>query len=219
MTAALFDSVSRIARHEASARAIAAIAVVVDVNDAQGSPPDHSVNLQLRESGLLLPRVPIAVGALGFAATPAVDDLVIVVFADGDIHAPVVVGRLYHADLAPPGHGPGDIVLALPAGADQPSFRAELRGSDPKLHVSFGSDLEVTVDDKKVQVKAGDAEASVESAGGGRIELHVGDATLTITGRGDVEIKTPSKLRLRASDIEIKADASVTISGPQVKVN
>jgi phage baseplate assembly protein gpV len=219
VTAALFDSVSRIARHEAAARSIAAIGEVVDVFDGTGTPPDHAVTVQLRETGLLLPQVPIAVGVLGQAACPQAGDLVVVVFADGDVNAPVVIGRLYHADLAPPQHGDGDIVLALPAGADQPSFQAVLRGGDPKLTVTFGSAVELTADDAKLHVKAGDAEATVDSAGGGRIELKIGDASLTLTGRGDITLKTTGKLSLQGTDIEIKGQSSVIISGPQVKVN
>jgi hypothetical protein len=39
MSAMLFDSVTRIARHEAAARSIAAIGVVVDVFDGGAVPP------------------------------------------------------------------------------------------------------------------------------------------------------------------------------------
>jgi phage baseplate assembly protein gpV len=218
VTAALFDSVSRIARHEAAARSIAAIGAVVDVFDGDGDPPDHAVTVQLRETGLLLPKVPIAVTVPGQAATPRAGDLVVVVFADGDINAPVVIGSLYHADLAPPEHGDGDVVIALPAGAQQPNFRAVLRGGDPRLTITMG-DVEVVADDRKFHVKTGDAQATVESAGGGRIELKIGDASLTVTGRGDVTLETSGTLSLRATDIDIKGNGSVSISGPQVKVN
>ena len=46
MTAALFDSVARIAKHEAGARWIAAIGVVVDVFDSDGPIPDHAVSVE-----------------------------------------------------------------------------------------------------------------------------------------------------------------------------
>lgn len=218
MSASLFDAVSRIARHEAAARAIAAIGVVVDVFDGGALPANHAVSVELRETGLLLPRVPIAVAVPGQAATPRSGDLVVVLFADGDVNAPVVIGTLYHADLAPPAHGDGDVVFALPAGARQPSFRAVLRGADPKLTVTMGK-VEVVADDKAVRVTAGEARATVEAAGKGRVELVVGGASVTVTGRGDIELKTSGKLRLQAGDIEIAGQSSVTIAGAQVKVN
>lgn len=219
MSATLFDSISRIARHEAAARSIAAIGEVVDVFDGSGTPPDHAVSVRLRESGLLLPKVPIAVGVLGHAATPTSGELVVVVFADGEIAAPVVVGRLYHADLAPPVHADGDLVLALPAGSSDPTFSAVLRGGDPELTVSFGTDITLTADDQRLHIRTGDAEASIESSGGGRIELKIGDASVKLTGRGDVTLSTTGKLILQGAEVEIKGQSSVSISGPQVKVN
>jgi phage baseplate assembly protein gpV len=219
VSASLFDSVSRIARHEATARLTAAIGVVVDVFDGAALPPDHAVTVELRESGLVLPQVPIAVGALGFAATPEPGDLVIVLFADGDAHAPVVVGRLYHADLDPPKHESGDIVLRLPAGAATPSLQANVRGGDPSLTLQLGEQVSVEMDDKLVHLRAGDAEATLEASGGGRAEIKVGEAIFTITGRGDVELNTTGKITLKGSEIELNGQARVTISAPQVKVN
>jgi hypothetical protein len=179
---------------------------------------DHAVSVELRETGLLLPRVPIAVAVPGQAATPRAGDLVVLLFADGDVNAPVVIGTLYHAELAPPAHGEGDVVFALPAGEKEPTFRAVLRGADPKLTVTMG-DVEVVADDTKVHVKTGDAEATLEAAGNGRIELRVGDASVTVTGRSDIMLKTAGKLSLQADDVEIKGQTSVTISGARVEVN
>lgn len=219
MTAALFDTVTRIARHEAGARSIAAIGEVVDTFDGTAAPPDHAVTVRLRETGLVLSRVPIAVGVLGAAAIPKAGELVVVLFADGDIHAPVVVGRLYHADLAVPEHSDGDVVLALPAGASPPAFRGVVRGGDPSMTLTLGTDVTVTLDDTRVRIQAGEASAAVEAAGSGRIELTIGDASLVITGRGDIEISTSGKLTLQGNEVEVKGQSSVTISAPQVKVN
>ena len=35
-------------------------------------------------------------------------------FLGGDLHGPVVLGRLYNEQVAPPEHGPGQVVVALP---------------------------------------------------------------------------------------------------------
>jgi hypothetical protein len=215
---ALFDSVVRIARHEASARPMAAIGVVVDVFDGSALPPNHAVSVKLRDTGLVLPGVPVAVGVLGYAATPAPGDLVIVVFADGDFHAPVVMGRLYHADLSPPGHVSGEIVLRLPAGATSPSCEVVIRGSDPAVEIHLGRDVVIEATDGRIRLAAGQAEATLETGGGGRAELKVGQAVLTMTGRGDVELKTQGKLALEGADVTVKGIASVGLAAPQVKL-
>ena len=179
MSAALFDSISRIARHEASARAIAGIGRVTDIFPSDGALPDHAVTIEMRDSGLILPRVSIAVGAMGFAAIPAVDDLVLVVFAEGDFNAPVVVGRLYHPDQEPPEHAEDEIVLRLPSGAPEPKFDLVVAGKAPSLILKLPGDTEIDVLEEKVLIKAGAMQVSVDRSGrrtgrsrGGRLEAH-----------------------------------------------
>ena len=78
--ALLFDGISRIARHEAAARPVASVGVVTSIFGNDGTSPDHAVSVKLRESGLVLPRVPVSVGAFGVAAIPSVGELVLVTF-------------------------------------------------------------------------------------------------------------------------------------------
>lgn len=219
MSATLFDSVARIARHEASARPTVSIGVVVDTFDGSGAPADHAVSVELREAGIVLPRVPLAVGALGFAALPAPGDLVVVAFADGDHHAPVVVGRLYNSDLEPPPHGEDEVVLHLPPGASTPEVAATIRPTEPTVRLQVGADVEIEVAGDAIRLTAGDATALVEATGGGRTELTVGDATLAISGRGDIEISTSGKFTVQATEVDIQGSASATVTAPQVKVN
>jgi phage baseplate assembly protein gpV len=218
MSSALFDSVARIARHEASARPVASLGRVADVFTSSGAPSDHAVSVELRDSGLVLPRVPIAVGALGFAATPAVGDLVLVVFAEGDYHAPVVVGRLYHAGHTPPDHAADEVVLRLPPNAS-PTLEVVANGAVPELTIQLGVDTVVKVTDGAAEITAGDAKATIESAGGGRVEIAAGDATVTMQGNGNISLKAGNKLTLDASQIEISGSARVAISGGQVEIN
>src|SRR5262245_30021442 len=101
MSAALYDSITRIARHEVNGRAFAGVGRVVDVFPANDGQQDHAVSVEMRDSKLVLPRVPIAVDAMGFAAIPAMDELVVILFLEGDHNAPVMIGRLYHPDKNP----------------------------------------------------------------------------------------------------------------------
>jgi len=215
----LFSSVARIARHEAAARPTVAIGIVRDVFDSGSLPASHAVTVELREAGTVLPEVPIAVGVLGAAATPLPGELVVVVFAEADMHGAVVVGRLYHSELAPPQHSDGDIVLRLPAGQSEPGLDLVVRGGDPAVTLSLGDDVTVGIDSGRVEITAGDASALVEASGGGRIELIAGDAKFVATGRGDVEITAAGALSIRANEVRIQGDSSVTIKAPKVEVN
>jgi phage baseplate assembly protein gpV len=219
MSAALFDSISRIARHEASARAIAGIGRVTDIFPSDGALPDHAVTIEMRDSGLILPRVSIAVGAMGFAAIPAVDDLVLVVFAEGDFNAPVVVGRLYHPDQEPPEHAEDEIVLRLPSGAPEPKFDLVVAGKAPSLILKLPGDTEIDVLEEKVLIKAGAMQVSVTGAGGGRVEVAAGGSKLTLKKDGDVTLTAAGKLKLEGSEVEISGSARVKIAGAAVEMN
>jgi uncharacterized protein involved in type VI secretion and phage assembly len=219
VSAALFDSVARIARHEARARATAGLGVVVDLFAADGPVKDHAVSVKMRDSGLVLPRVPVAVGVMGFAAIPAVDDLVLVVFLDGDVNAPIVAGRVYHPDQEPPKHARDEIVVALPSGSDPPDLTLVVKGGEPSIELTLPGEVTVKVLDSEVQVAVGEMKLIVEGAGGGRATVAAGGSRLVLKQDGDVTLESKGTLTLKGSQVEIKGDAKVTVQGAQVEIN
>jgi uncharacterized protein involved in type VI secretion and phage assembly len=217
--AALYSSISRIARHEASARAIAGVGKVTGIHPNEAAPADHAVSVQLRDSGIILNRVPIAVGAMGFAAIPAVDDLVVIVFLEGDYHSPVVVGRLYHPDQEPPKHKDGQMVLRLPSGASKPDLECEITGDPPAVKLALPGDVLIEVVKEKITLAVGEIKATLDGAGGGRMELAAGSSKITMKKDGDVTVKAAGKLKLEATEIEIAGQAKVKVSGGVVEMN
>jgi uncharacterized protein involved in type VI secretion and phage assembly len=220
MTIELYESISRIARHEAERFALAAVGKVTATFPASAgsTPADHAVTVQLRDSGLILPRVPIAVGLMGFAALPALDDLVLLVFMHGDYNAPVVVGRLYNAGQDPPEHGTDNIVLRLPSPAGD-KLNLEVAGQTPTINLTMGRDVTIAVDDQQIQLQAGQVALTVTSAGGGRAEISAGGSKIVLKQDGDVAIESATKLSLKAPEIEIAGQAKVKVSGAQVEIN
>lgn len=218
MSELLFDAVTRIARHEAQARPIAAMAVVTEVHSQSLTGPDYSVTVQLRDSGVLVPRVPVATGSLGLVATLAPDDLVLVAFADGDVHAGVVVGRLHHRDLAPPEHGPGQLVLQLPPGESSPTVDLTVDPADPVVELTVGS-TQIRIEGKTVGITIGDAELVVDGNSPGAVTLKAGDAKASFSGNGELTLEAAQKLVLKGNQVEIEGSAGVKISGAKVDLN
>lgn len=220
MSQALFDAVSRIARHEATARPPAALGKVVDAFGADDSPPDHAVDVELLALGITLPRVPVAVGTLGFAALPNVGDLVLVVFADGDLNAPVVAGRLYDDQLTPPAEAKqGKIALALPADASPPKLDLLIDGAAPTITLKLGdTPLQIDIDDAKVKIVCDKVELHVDSSGGGKVELKAGGSSIKIAQDGDIEIAAKGKLKLTGQEVEIEGQSATKVKGMQVDV-
>jgi hypothetical protein len=219
VSSGLVDAVARIARHEAAARGTAAVGVVTDVFPASAAVKDHAVTVRLRDSQLVLPRVPVAVGLLGFAAIPAAGDLVLVVFADGDRNAPFVVGRLYHPDADAPEHAEGEAVLCLPAGNTTPKVRLVATGDPPKLTLDLPGDVHVEIGDGVVRIEVGALSASLDSSGGGRVEVAAGGSTLTLKKDGDVTLKAAGKLALEGAEVTVKGSAKVAVTGSLVEIN
>ena len=219
MSSLLFDSISRIARHEVGARAVAAVGVVKDVHPGSGAPPDHAVTVELRDSGLALPRVPVAVGALGVHALPASGDLVTVLFLEGDYNAPVIVGSLYHSDLEPPPLGADRLGLYLPPGDTNPKLKLEVDGATPSIKLEIPQDVTIEVLDGKVEVKVGEIKLTLTSAGGGRAELLAGGSKLVLKQDGDVTLSSAAGLKLEGAKIEIASQGPLKLTGATVEIN
>jgi phage baseplate assembly protein gpV len=213
MTSALFDSIARIARHEAAARAVAGVGRVTEV--FEGSRNDHAVTVEMRDTGLVLPQVPVAVGVMGFAAIPAVDDLVVVVFADGEVNAPVVVGRLYHPDQPPPQHAEGQIVLHVPSG--DPKIELDVEAATPSVKLVMG-DVELEILSDSFSVKVGDVTLKAMSSGD-RLEASAGGTSIVMKASGEMTLKTDGNFKLQANQIELQAAATLKLAGAQVQIN
>jgi hypothetical protein len=220
MSSALYDSIARIARHEARAIAVCAIGEVTDAfaNDGSG-PPDYAVSVKLRDSQLDLPRVPIAVGVLGAAAIPAVGDLVVVVFVNGDYNAPIVVGRLYHSDAAPPTHADRQIVLGLPPGQAAPDLSLVVDGGVPSAELILPGGVDLKAEDSKLTLTVGALSVTLDTTGAGQVQVAANSSTITINQDGDIEITAAGDIKLQGTNVSIEASGQVTIQGATVGVN
>jgi uncharacterized protein involved in type VI secretion and phage assembly len=213
-------TVRDIAEREIASHPSSAIGVVTSIESKEGA---YTCSVKMRPTDLVLPSVPITVGALGYAGMPQVGDLVLVVFAYGDYHYPVIVGRLYDDETKPPQFATGEMMLSLPQGpkdADK-SLVVSLKADDKRMltiTLDGSKKVEVTIADEKVSLTAGDAKVELDGDGGkGTIE--VGDATLELKKNGDVSLKAGNSLSIKATKIEIAADAQLKIQGQTIDLN
>lgn len=149
---------------------------------------NHQVNVKLRASGVELQRVPVLVGRLGLSALPNVDDLVLVEFIGGDLNAAIVVGCLYDEQSHPPVAQEREVVYQPPDDQDSNVRR---------LHIELASGGTLTLHDDKLEVK-------------------LGDTTVTVNQDGDVVIEAKGNLELKAQgDMTLEADGSMKLSAQQ----
>jgi uncharacterized protein involved in type VI secretion and phage assembly len=223
----MVQTIRRIARHELEQHCPPCLAVVKSVHPGDGA-TDYSCTVTLRETGLVLPKVPIATGVIGLTSLPREDDLVVILFLGGDLHAPVVVGRLYSEAVAPPKHGPGEVVTVLPGGEESADKALELRIKTPddgtrslKLTLDGSVKVEVEVNDEGVRVQAQDAQLLVKQTGSsdGQVILKVGNSSVTVEQGGDITVKAEGKLTLKGKEVEVSGDTSIKIAGQTIDLN
>lgn len=223
----VIDTIRQIARHEVSQRPGLSLAVVKSVHGANGQKA-YACTVELRDTGLVLPQTPIAANLIGSVALPREGDLVVVGFAEGDPHGPVVLGRLYSENVDPPQHGPGEVVTVLPGDETDSQKRLELRVQTPgdgsrsmRLTLDGSVKIELIVNDEGIHLQSQDVSLDLKQTGGGdgRATLKAGDATVTLEQKGEMKIEAANKITLNANEIEIAGAASVKISGATVDLN
>jgi hypothetical protein len=221
------ETIRKIARREVEQHWSSALAVVKSVQGSNGT-HHYSCTLELRETGIVLPQVPIATSMIGAVSLPRENDLVLVMFPGGDLHGAVIAGRLYTQDVAPPKHEPGEMVIVLPGDEAATDKHLELRVKTPgdgtrsvTLTLDGSVKVEVIVDDEGVQLKVQDTQLTLKQTGSsdGKAELKVGDCKVTLDQSGDASIEATGTLKLKASKIELSGDTSIKIAGQTIELN
>ena len=120
MTDGIVATMKKVAEQEVRRLATLELGVVTSVfPHASESDKDNyqcSVKLKHRKqpdgSDFELRKVPVATSHIGLAHIPNVGDLVVLGFVNGEINAPVVLGRLYNDEDLPPKNDVGQMVMA-----------------------------------------------------------------------------------------------------------
>jgi len=206
VTLTLFESIQQIVREELGRIRTAELATVQDQHPHKsgGDTDNYACTVVLRDSGIVLRRVPVATGRIGTASIPAVGELVLVQFLNGDVNHPVIVGRLYNDEDRPPANDDGQAIWHLPLGAgDDDAVHMELHSNGArKAVVKLGSGLDLTLQDDDPVV-----------------HLDIGQASLTMKKDGTIELKG-KEIKLEAdSDISVKASGQLTLKGATVNIN
>jgi uncharacterized protein involved in type VI secretion and phage assembly len=203
----LFQTIQRIVQEELGRMRTAELAVVQEQHPHAGDSDkdNYACTVALRNSGIVLKRVPVATARLGSVSVPPVGALVLVQFIGGDVNAPVIVGSLYSDEDRPPVNDDGQAVLHLPlAAADDDAIHVELHSGDERqLAVKFGKGLELTVKDDDPVIE---------------LDVASGKATVKIERDGAITIESKGKMQVKASEIALTGESKVELKGPQISV-
>ena len=216
MSRDLYQELRRIVREELGILHFAELAIVQEIHPHSSADDgdNYACTVRMRDSGLVIPRVPVATWRKGFASVPDVGDLVLVQFVGGEVNAPLVTASLYNDEDRPPENSEGDVVLRLPADASE--------GEGVALRIASRSTTVATLAlGSKVRIELADDDPSVS------IDVGDGQAKLTIDGDGTVTIKSQKALLLEAADeicikgntIKAEAQTEMTLKGTMININ
>lgn len=221
----IVGTIQEIVRQEMRGLRLTELGLVEDVfpHGASGDDDNYGCDIRLKNSGLLLKRVPIATGHIGTVAIPNKDDLVLVAFDKGDVNQPILVGRLYNDKDRPPLNHPNEVIFRLPlAEDDDRTIKGAIRNfkenSPPReMLVEMAPKITLRVTDGTVQATAGKTELKLDQpeGTGGRVTVVAGRTTVTMNQDGDLTIESVGSMALKAGgDLSLEA-TSITIKAAQ----
>ena len=208
MTPTLYDTIRRIVQEELGQVRTAELAVVQEQHA-----DEFAASVKLRDSEIVLRKVPVATQRIGAVSIPAVGDLVLVQFVGGSVNAPVITGRLYNDEDRPPANDDGQAVLHLPLGAgDDDAVHWELHSGDRReIVLKLGKGLTATLrdDDPVIELAVDGDKATL------KIER---DGAVTLESQGDLKVKA-GDVKLEGKGITIEASGELNLKGSKVNLN
>jgi uncharacterized protein involved in type VI secretion and phage assembly len=219
----IIDSVKKVAENEFKKMLTTELGVVTSVfpHSEEGDNDNYECNVKLKDKNLELRQVPMMTQHIGLANPLHVGDLVLVTFINGDINAPVILGRIYNDEDRPPLSKQEEVIYKPPYAKDASLKRLNivLPGKEDNVNIEVHDDMVTTrVGKTTLQLKeAGMIEMRTESdqkciiildKNGLRIDT---DGDILIHSAGSTTIGCGKDLILEADNISIKAQSDLKI--------
>jgi phage baseplate assembly protein gpV len=218
----IVSTIQEIVRHEMKGIRVSGLGLVDAVYPHSSSSDDanYACDVRLKNSDLLLKRVPVATDRIGTVSIPNKGDLVLLAFEDGDVNQAIIIGRLYNDADRPPLNNPDELIFRLPlAKPENKTVRAAIRNTqsdDPPREVIIEMPPKMTVrlTDGTVRATAGKTELKLDqsSGSGGTVTVIAGETRMTMNQDGDVTVESAGAVTLRASD-------DLTLEAQNIKLN
>ena len=218
----IISTIQEIVRQELQSLWIAELGVVEAgyPHSADSDNDNYGCDVRLKNSGLLLKRVPISSGHIGTAAIPNVGDLVLLTFDKGDVNQPIVIGRLYNDKDRPPLNNSDEVIFRLPlAEEDKKTIKAAIRNiqsnTPPReILVEMPPKITMRINDGTVHATAGKTEMKLDqpNGSGGTVTVLAGGTKITMNQDGDVTIEAKKSMTL-------KANGDLSLEGQKISIN
>jgi uncharacterized protein involved in type VI secretion and phage assembly len=205
----IVETMRGIAKKELNKLHLPVLGVVTSIFPHAGASDkdNYECNVRLKNTDVELRKVPIATQCTGLVSIPKVGDLVLLAFVNGDINAPVVIGRLYNDEDRPP-LNQAEEVIYIPPYAQNPKVR--------RIYLEFPGGMTFRITDNELDINAGKTKVVIQRDGDVIIESK---ANINVNADGDTSLKSKGNLTISASSIKMESDNDLNIkSGTDMKV-
>ena len=205
----IVELIRAVVRAELAATQVTELGVVTRTHPhaSESDKKNYACDVKLRDTGLELKSVPVATQRIGLAAIPDIGDLVLVSFVHGDIHNPVIIGRLYNNVDRPPVANDQEWVFVCPD---------DKKSGVRRAHFAFPNGNKITLDDDKVVLEMGGTKLTIKNGGDVALESA---ANIDIEAAGDLSLKAGGKLVLEAgSSFALSAQTDAKLEGLSISV-
>lgn len=213
----MIEVIRKIIEDEISKLYVAELGVITSIfpHSGENDKENYECNVKLKYRDLELRKVPVATQHIGLANIPNVGDLVLVTFLNGNVNAPVIIGRLYTDEDRPPTNKEEEIIYIPPY-----SESSDLR----RIHMEFPGGIILSVKDDQVSVEAGktklkmnrDGDIDIESAAKVNMkatgDMSLSAANLKIESQGTLDVKATGTAKFEAT-------GPLNIKGSMVNIN
>lgn len=118
---------------------------------------------------------------------------------NGNINAPIVIGRLYNDENRPPANKAGEIIFESPDPTQN-----DLR----RLYMKFQSGIVLTITDEELKAEVGKSIVTIKTDGNITIESN---ANIDITAKGNTSLTADGDLSFSAQNINIESQQSLKL--------
>lgn len=211
-----FSAFRSIVQEEQDRRRFPELALVTQVfpKSSDGGKENHQVGIKLVSSDVELLRAQVAVGRLGLAALPRVGDVVVVIFVNGDLNAPIVIGSVYDHQQHPPKAEADEVVYQVPDDAASGTRR---------IHLETPSGATITLDDDTLKIAMGDTTVEVKKDGNVEIKsassVSINSSSdFSLEAQGNISIKAQGKLELSGMTLTAEGQGTATVKAPSLSL-
>jgi hypothetical protein len=163
----IIDVIRTVAESEVKKVLNTDIGVVTSVfpHSDKGDNDNYECNVKLKDKEVELRRVPVLTQHIGLSHIPHVGDLVLVIFVNGDINSPVILGRLYNDEDRPPLGKAEEIIYKPPYSKNDSLKRLNivLPGNEDNVNIEVHDNI---------------------------VTLKVGKSLLTVKDQGSIELRS-----------------------------